>query len=137
MISLKYIYEGWVTRNQSLARVSDYAEAFHTWAEATSDDALDVAGMYEDDYDDKKTAKDWRAFSKDMMKIAMRMRKVWGRFKNRKQGSESNPSIALLPKALHTKLEAAKFHQEQTTADNYKFILKQAQSFAKQMEALK
>tara|TARA_R110000744_G_scaffold68364_3_gene139095 strand:- start:260 stop:673 length:414 start_codon:yes stop_codon:yes gene_type:complete len=137
MISLKYLYEGWVTKNHALAKVSDYAEAFHTWAEATSDDALDVAGMYEDDYDDKKAAKEWRAFSKDMMKVAMKMRKVWGKFKNRKQGSESDSGIWLVPTDLHKKLEAAKFHQEQTTADNYKFILKQAQSFAKQMEALK
>ena len=133
MISLKYLHEGWVTKNHALATVTDYARNFQDWAEGTSDDALDVGGMYADDYGDEKKAKEWRKFSKDMDKIAQRMRKVFVKFKGRAR-SVSPP---LLPAALHKELEAATFHQEHTTDDNYKRILKQAEKFAKKMEALK
>tara|TARA_R110001632_G_scaffold42650_2_gene108022 strand:+ start:1295 stop:1696 length:402 start_codon:yes stop_codon:yes gene_type:complete len=133
MISLQYLHEGWVTKNHALATVSDYARNFQDWAEGTAEDALDVAGMYEEDYDDKKSAKDWRKFSKDMDKIAARMRKVFVKFKSRSR-SVSPP---LLPIILHGEMEAATFHQEHTNADNYRNVLKQAEKFAKKMEAIK
>jgi len=130
MTKLKYILEGWVTTDSERAYVYDYVDRFFNWADLTSADALDVAGMYEFDYEDEKTAKEWRKFSDDLTKVMRRLVKIRGRYRSRK-------TIAVLPTKLHKELEKARFHQEPTRKDNYKNILKQAQKFAKALEALK
>jgi len=130
MISLKYLHEGWVTTDETRAYVFDYVDNFFNWADGTAEDALDVAGMYEYDYDDKAKAKAWRKFSDDMRKLMGKLAKVRGRYRGRK-------TVAVLPTKLHKDLEKARFHQEPTKEDNYKKVLKTAQDFVKKLEALK
>lgn len=130
MISLKYLHEGWVTTDETRAYVFDYVNNFYNWADGTAEDALDVAGMYEYDYDDMTKAKAWRKFSDDIRKLMGKLSKIKGRFRGRK-------TIAVLPTKLHKDLEKARFHQEPTREDNYKKVLKTAQDFVKKLDALK
>tara|TARA_R110000744_G_scaffold370080_2_gene480578 strand:- start:297 stop:689 length:393 start_codon:yes stop_codon:yes gene_type:complete len=130
MISLKYLHEGWITTDETRAYVYDYVDNFYNWADGTAEDALDVAGMYESDYDDMGKAKAWRKFSDDMNKLMSKLAKLRGRYRGRK-------TVAVLPTKLHKDLEKARFHQEPTKEDNYKKVLKTAQDFVKKLEALK
>ena len=129
-ISLKYILEGWITTDPDRAYVYDYVDRMFNWCDLTSEDALDVAGMYEYDYEDMKSAKAWRKFSEDLKKLMGKLAKLRGRYRGRK-------TVAILPRKLHKELESARFHQEPTREDNYKKVLKVAQGFVKNLEALK
>ena len=128
MISLKYLMEGWVTTDLNQAFVHEYARRFYNWADLTAEDALDVAGMYEYDYQDDKKAKAWRKFSADMNKLMKRLNKIQ---------TNNKLKVMVLPPKLHKELESARFHQEPTKEDNYKNILKQATKYVKELEKLK
>jgi|21_taG_2_1085346.scaffolds.fasta_scaffold00784_24 hypothetical protein len=133
MISLKYLHEGWVTTDETRAYVYDYVNNFYNWADGTAEDALDVAGMYEYDYNDMTKAKAWRKFSDDIKKLMGKLAKIKGRYKVVPRLQRP----AVLPVKLHKELEKARFHQEPTKEDNYKKVLKTAQGFVKKLEALK
>ena len=47
--------EGWITSDPRQAYVYEYVDQFYNWCDVTADDALDVAGMYEYDYEDDKS----------------------------------------------------------------------------------
>ena len=122
--------EGWITSDPRQAYVYEYVDQFYNWCDVTADDALDVAGMYEYDYEDKTKAKSWRKFSDDLKKLMTKLTRIRGKFRNRK-------TIAVIPTSLHRELEKARFHQEPTREDNYKKVLKTATDFVKKLEALK
>tara|TARA_R110001592_G_scaffold17315_3_gene73263 strand:+ start:115 stop:507 length:393 start_codon:yes stop_codon:yes gene_type:complete len=122
--------EGWITTDPKQAWVYDYVNNFYNWADGTAEDALDVAGMYEYDYEDMTKAKAWRKFSDDMNKLMTKLTRIRGKYRNRK-------TSAVLPVKLHKELEKARFHQEPTREDNYKKVLKTATDFVKKLEALK
>lgn len=123
--------EGFADKYKSKSEMSplaQYLRAFMDWLWATQEDALDVAGNYEDQ-DEPKLAKDWIQFSTILIVSYKKLRNFKEKFADRTK--------AVLPTSLQKKLDNAKFHKGPTTEDNYKKVLKEVLMLIKEIEKLK
>ena len=123
--------EGFADKYKSKSEMSpltQYLRAFMDWLWATQEDALDVAGNYEDQ-DEPKLAKDWIQFSTILIVSYKKLRNFKEKFAARTK--------AVLPTSLQKKLDNAKFHKGPTTEDNYKKVLKEVLMLVKEIEKIK
>ena len=125
------IKEGFADKYKSKSEMSpltQYCRAFMDWLWATQEDALDVAGNYEDQ-DEPKLAKDWIQFSTILIVAYKKLKNFDEKFAARTK--------AVLPTSLQKKLDNAKFHKGPTTEDNYKKVLKEVLMLVKEIEKIK
>ena len=123
--------EGFADKYKSKSEMSpltQYLRAFMDWLWATQEDALDVAGNYEDQ-DEPKLAKDWIQFSTILIVAYKKLKNFDEKFAARTK--------AVLPTSLQKKLDNAKFHKGPTTEDNYKKVLKEVLMLVKEIEKIK
>ena len=123
--------EGFADKYKSksgMSPLTQYLRAFMDWLWATQEDALDVAGNYEDQ-DEPKLAKDWIQFSTILIVSYKKLRNFKEKFAARTK--------AVLPTSLQKKLDNAKFHKGPTTEDNYKKVLKEVLMLVKEIEKIK
>ena len=127
----KGVKEGFADKYKSKSEMSpltQYLRAFMDWLWATQEDALDVAGNYEDQ-DEPKLAKDWIQFSTILIVSYKKLRNFKEKFAARTK--------AVLPTSIQKKLDNAKFHKGPTTEDNYKKVLKEVLMLVKEIEKIK
>ena len=125
------IKEGFADKYKNKSEMSpltQYCRAFMDWLWATQEDALDVAGNYEDQ-DEPKLAKDWIQFSTILIVAYKKLKNFDEKFAARTK--------AVLPTSLQKKLDNAKFHKGPTTEDNYKKVLKEVLMLVKEIEKVK
>ena len=123
--------EGFADKYKSKSEMSpltQYLRSFMDWLWATQEDALDVAGNYEDQ-DEPKLAKDWIQFSTILIVAYKKLKNFDEKFAARTK--------AVLPTSLQKKLDNAKFHKGPTTEDNYKKVLKEVLMLVKEIEKIK